>query len=151
MVCQYHSESANKEAGAKQDDYRCPCLSWLIWKAYVYIRPACVESQSSLPFTELDLMSSSGSALSVLPLQFAFTAVCHIHAYTQHCKQRFYLLHISRLPWVDGRWVSPVRQVSVNHVAASEAPAIISTAISFSIPRIESANLQQKQAMKQEQ
>lgn len=34
-----------------------------------------------------------------------------------------------------------LRQVSVNHVEASEAPASISTRISFSIPRMESANL----------
>lgn len=34
-----------------------------------------------------------------------------------------------------------LRQVSVNHVEASDAPASISTRISFSIPRMESANL----------
>lgn len=35
-----------------------------------------------------------------------------------------------------------LRQVSVNQVEDSEAPASISTRISFSIPRIESANLE---------
>lgn len=44
-------------------------------------------------------------------------------------------------PAVDGRWVSLVRQVSVNQVEDNDAPAIISTRISFSIPRMESANL----------
>lgn len=34
-----------------------------------------------------------------------------------------------------------LRQVSVNHVEESDAPASISTRISFSIPRMESANL----------
>ena len=34
-----------------------------------------------------------------------------------------------------------LRQVSVNQVEDSEAPASISTRISFSIPRMESANL----------
>lgn len=44
-------------------------------------------------------------------------------------------------PLVEGRWVTLLRQVSVNHVEDNEAPASISTKISFSIPRIESANL----------
>lgn len=45
-------------------------------------------------------------------------------------------------PAVAGRWVTLLRQVSVNQVEDSEAPASISTRISFSIPRIESANLE---------
>lgn len=45
------------------------------------------------------------------------------------------------LPAVEGRCVSLVRQVNVNQVEAREAPAIIRTRMSFSMPRIESANL----------
>lgn len=44
-------------------------------------------------------------------------------------------------PEVEGRWVYLLRQVSVNQVEASEAPASISTRMSFSMPRMESANL----------
>lgn len=44
-------------------------------------------------------------------------------------------------PGVEGRWVARLRHVSVNQVEARDAPASISTRISFSIPRIESANL----------
>ena len=44
-------------------------------------------------------------------------------------------------PAVEGRWVTLLRHVSVNQVEDSDAPASISTRISFSIPRIESANL----------
>lgn len=44
-------------------------------------------------------------------------------------------------PGVEGRWVARLRHVSVNQVEVRDAPAIISTRISFSIPRIESANL----------
>lgn len=46
-----------------------------------------------------------------------------------------------RLPDVEGRWVTELKQVRVNQVDDSEAPASISTKISFSIPRMESANL----------
>jgi len=46
------------------------------------------------------------------------------------------------LPVVEGRCVTLFKQVSVNQVEDSEAPASISTRISFSIPRIESANLE---------
>lgn len=44
-------------------------------------------------------------------------------------------------PAVEGRWVTRLRHVSVNQVEVRDAPASISTRISFSIPRIESANL----------
>lgn len=44
-------------------------------------------------------------------------------------------------PGVEGRWVARLRHVSVNQVEVRDAPASISTRISFSIPRIESANL----------
>lgn len=44
-------------------------------------------------------------------------------------------------PAVEGRWVTRLRHVSVNQVEDRDAPASISTRISFSIPRIESANL----------
>lgn len=40
-------------------------------------------------------MISFGSALSVLPLQFAFTAACHFLGSTQNCKRRLYLFQIT--------------------------------------------------------
>ena len=44
-------------------------------------------------------------------------------------------------PVVEGRWVNLVRQVRVNQVEESEAPANIKTRINFNMPRMESANL----------
>ena len=47
--------------------------------------------------------------------------------------------------------MSLVQQVRVNHVADKEAPAIVRTRISFSIPRMESANLGHRQEGEQYQ
>lgn len=69
----------------RRDDNGWPCLSWLIWGPYVHISPACVQPQSLLHFTELHLMSSSGSAPSGLPLHspLLHSPPSHLHTTLQ--------------------------------------------------------------------
>lgn len=148
-VCQYCGEKADKEAGARQE-MMMDENAWAGWSEghMLVLGPASVEPQILIPFTELDLMSSSGSGAFRL-----LTTVC-LHCClpllqpwslppSSPCKTlRQKVIFIPRLPLVEGRWVSLVKQMRVNQVAAREAPASISTRISFSIPRMESANLQ---------
>lgn len=57
-------------------------MSWLIYGAYVCFKPASLDTHSLFPFTDLDLMSSSGSfsqiKLQLAMLLFAYQTPCGV-------------------------------------------------------------------------
>lgn len=102
-----------------------------------------VDSSSTNPENTVPMLKAEKQPWHVYWINFGFGVYETLPAALHVCTQ-CHLDSDAALdpPAVAGRWVTLLRQVSVNQVEDSEAPASISTRISFSIPRIESANLE---------